>query len=63
MKYFTIYGDQFDKALENIEKKMIRCKESNVSLNIEKCCIMLTNGIVLGHHISSKAIQVDPTKV
>jgi hypothetical protein len=63
MDDFTTYGDKFDKALANLEKTLIRCKESNVSLSNEKCFMMLINGIVLGHRISSKGIQVDPTKV
>jgi hypothetical protein len=63
MDDFMTYGDEFDEALENLEKTLIRCKESNVSLSNEKFLMMLTDGIVLGHHISAKGIQVDPTKV
>jgi hypothetical protein len=63
MDDFTTYGDEFDEALEKLEKTLIRCKESNVSLRNEKCAMMLIYGIILGHHISSKGIQVDPTKV
>jgi len=63
MNDFTTYGDEFDEALKNPEKTFIRCKESNVALNNEKCLMMLTDGIVLGHCISVKSIQVDPTKV
>jgi hypothetical protein len=63
MDDFTTYGGEFDEALENLEKTLIRCKESNISLNNEKCAMMLTDGIILGHHISAKGIQVDPTKI
>jgi hypothetical protein len=60
MDDFTTYGDEFDEALANLENTLIRCKESNVSLSNEKCFMMETDGIVLGHHISEKGIQVDP---
>jgi hypothetical protein len=63
MDYFMTYGDKFDEALENLDKTLIRCKESNISLNNEKCFMMLADGIVQGHHISTKGIQVYPTKV
>jgi hypothetical protein len=63
MDDFMKYGDKFDEALENLEKTLIRCKEPNVSLSNEKYLIMLTNDIILGHHISAKGIQVDPAKV
>jgi len=63
MDDFTTYGNEFDEALSNLEKTSIRCKESNVALNNEKHAIMLTKSIILGHHISTKGIQVDPTKI
>jgi hypothetical protein len=34
----------------------------NLSLSHEKCQKLLTEGVVLGHHVSSKGIKVDPTK-
>jgi hypothetical protein len=63
MDDFTTYGDKFDEALANLENRLIRCMESNVSLSNEKCFMMATNGIVLGHRISEKGIRVDPKKI
>eukprot|EP00253_Pinus_taeda_P025248 PITA_25248 len=63
MDDFTIYGDSFKKALENLEKVLIRCKETNLSLCHEKCFMMFTEGIVLGHHVSGDGIKVDRSKV
>jgi hypothetical protein len=63
MNDFTTYGDEFDEALANLKKTMIRCKKSNVALGNEKCFMMLTYGIVPGHHSSTKGIQVDATQV
>jgi hypothetical protein len=34
---FSVYGDSFEKSLHNLEKVLIRCKESNVSLSHKKC--------------------------
>lgn len=63
MDDFTIYGNTFQEALENLEKVLIRCQEDNLALSHEKCKMMLTEGIVLGHHVSSTCIKVDPTKI
>jgi hypothetical protein len=52
MDDFTVYGDDFQQALDNLEKVLIRCKETNLSLSHEKSRMMLTEGIVLGHRIS-----------
>jgi hypothetical protein len=42
---------------------LIICKETNLSLSNEKSKIMLTEGIVLGHHISGSGMRVDPAKI
>ena len=60
---FCVYGNTFEDALENLEKILKRCIESNLSLSNKKCFMMLTEGIVLGHHISSSRIHVDPAKI
>eukprot|EP00253_Pinus_taeda_P010530 PITA_10530 len=63
MDDFIVYGNSFEEALENLEKVLIRCKETNLSLSHEKCFMMFTEGIVLGHHISGDGIKVDRSKV
>lgn len=63
MDDFTVYGSTFDVCLNNLEKVIKICIETNLSLNNEKCFMMLTKGIVLGHHISYFGIKVDPTKI
>ena len=63
MDDFFVYGNTFEDALKNLEKTLKRCIESNLSLSNEKCFMMLTKGIVLGHHISSSGINVDPAKI
>jgi hypothetical protein len=63
MDDFTMYGDTFQEALDNLEKVLIRCQETNLSLSNEKCHMLRTEGDVLGHHISPAGIQVDPSKI
>ena len=41
MDDFTVYGDTFEEAVENIEKIIIRCKEENLSLSHEKHFMMV----------------------
>jgi hypothetical protein len=63
MDDFTIYGNTYQEALDNIEKVVIRCQEMKLSLSHEKCKILLTEGVVLGHHVSSEGIKVYPAKI
>ena len=63
MDDFSVYGDSFQLCLENLEKVLIRCEETNLVLNWEKCHFMVTQGIVLGHIVSEKGIEVDKSKI
>ena len=58
-----MYGDTYDQCLENLGLVLERCEENNLVLNWENCHFMVTHGIVLGHIISGKGIEVDPSKV
>ena len=63
MDDFTAYGNTFQEDLDNLEKVLIRCQETNLSLIHEKFKMLLTEGIVLGHHVSSQGIKVYPAKI
>jgi hypothetical protein len=63
MDEFIVYGNTYQEALDNLEKVLIRCQEMNLSLSHEKCKMLLTEGVVLGHHVSSEGIQVYPMKI
>ncbi|RDX80305.1 Retrovirus-related Pol polyprotein from transposon 17.6, partial [Mucuna pruriens] len=63
MDDFTVYADSFDACLENLSKVLTRCKDTNLVLNFEKCHFMVTKGIVLGHLVSNKGIEVDKSKI
>lgn len=63
MDDFTVNGNTFTEAEDNLEKVLKRCIDTNLSLSHEKCHMLMNEGIVLGHLISSKGIQVDPKKI
>jgi hypothetical protein len=63
MDEFTPYGNSFDEALDNLDKVLQRCREMNLSLSNEKCNMMMNEGIVLGHHLFSRGIEVDKEKI
>ena len=63
MDEFTTYGQNFDEAHKNLDKFLQRCKEYNLSLNSEKCFMMMQERVVLGHFISPKGIEVDLAKI
>jgi hypothetical protein len=63
MDEFTPYGKSFDEVLDNLDKFLQRYREMNISLSSEKCNMMMNEVIVLGHHLSSKRIEVDKNKI
>ena len=52
-----------DNCLHNLDKVLQRCEETNLVLNWEKCHFMVNEGIVLGHKISERGIEVDRAKI
>ena len=58
----TIYGGTFEECLANLKTVLHRCIEKNLVLNWEKCHFMVNQGIILGHVISNKEIEVDKAK-
>ncbi|XP_075479386.1 uncharacterized protein LOC142520268 [Primulina tabacum] len=63
MDDFSVFGSSFDQCLHNISLVLQRCQEKNLVLNWEKCHFMVQEGIVLGHKVSSKGLEVDRAKV
>ncbi|GJU31904.1 reverse transcriptase domain-containing protein [Tanacetum coccineum] len=63
MDDFSMFGDSFDSCLNNLEQMLIRCKQAHLVLNWEKCHFMVTEGIVLGHKVSRKVLEVDKAKI
>ena len=61
MDDFTVHVDSFDECLHHLVLR--RCIETNLGLNFEKCHFMVEHGVVLGHVVSAKPIEVDKAKV
>src|SRR4051812_46706108 len=63
MDNFSVYRTSFDNCLHNLDEVLQRCEETNLVLNWEKCHFMVNEGIVLGHKISERGIEVDKAKI
>ncbi|KAG7559358.1 Ribonuclease H-like superfamily [Arabidopsis thaliana x Arabidopsis arenosa] len=63
MDDFSVYGSSFSSCLSNLCRVLSKCEETNLVLNWEKCHFMVKEGIVLGHKISEKGIEVDRAKI
>ena len=63
MDDFSIVGESFESCLANLSMALQRCVEFNLVLNWEKCHFMVKEGIVLGHKVSEKGIEVDRAKI
>ncbi|GJY45846.1 putative nucleotidyltransferase, ribonuclease H [Tanacetum coccineum] len=63
MDDFSVFGNSFNHCLGNLDKMLARCEETNLVLNWEKCHFMVNEGIVPGHKISGKGIEVDRAKI
>ena len=63
MDDFNVYGNSFNECLENFALVLKRCMETNLVLNWKKCHLMVDQGIVLGHVISTRGIEVDKYKI
>ncbi|GKB58346.1 reverse transcriptase domain-containing protein [Tanacetum coccineum] len=63
MDDFSVFGNSFSTCLTNLDKILKRCEDTNLALNWEKSHFMVKEGIVLGHKISKKGIEVDKAKI
>ena len=63
MDDFSVVGTSFEDCLANLCKILQRCEETNLVLNWEKCHFMVQEGIVLGHRVTSRGIEVDKAKI
>jgi hypothetical protein len=63
MDDFSVHGPDFDGCLANLSKILHRCHEVHLVLNWEKCHFMVNEGIVLGHVVSNRGIEVDRAKI
>ena len=52
-----------EECLHHLKLVLIMCKEKNLVLDWEKCNFLVKRGIVLGHVIYEKDIEVDKAKI
>jgi hypothetical protein len=57
MDSLSVYGTTFNNSLNNLDKVLETCEDTNLVLSWEKCHCMVQGGIVLGHKLSSKGIK------
>nr|GEY05991.1 reverse transcriptase domain-containing protein [Tanacetum cinerariifolium] len=62
MDDFSVSGDSFSTCLTNLEKMLKKCEDAKLALNWEISHFMVKEGIVLGHKILKKGIEVDKAK-
>nr|GEY19008.1 reverse transcriptase domain-containing protein [Tanacetum cinerariifolium] len=63
MDDFSVFENSFSTCLTNLENMLKRCEDTKLALNWEKSHFMVKEGIVLGHKISKKGIEVDKVKI
>nr|GEZ34580.1 reverse transcriptase domain-containing protein [Tanacetum cinerariifolium] len=63
MDDFSVFRNSFSTCLTNLERMLKRCEDTKLALNWEKIHFMVKEGIVLGHKISKKGIEVDKAKI
>ena len=62
MDDFSVYGTSFTSCLDNLSRILQHFEEANLVLNWEKCHFVVKEGIVIGHKVSGKGIEVDRAK-
>nr|GEU52153.1 reverse transcriptase domain-containing protein [Tanacetum cinerariifolium] len=63
MDDFSVFENSFSTSLTNLEKMLKLCEDTKLAQNWEKSHFMVKEGIVLGHKISKKGIEVDKAKI
>ncbi|XP_073033752.1 uncharacterized protein [Primulina eburnea] len=63
MCMMAIFADMVEEIMEVFMDDFSRCQEKNLVHKCEKCHFMVQEGIVLGHKVSSKGLEVDRAKV
>nr|GEW33857.1 hypothetical protein [Tanacetum cinerariifolium] len=63
MDDFLVFENSFSTCLTNLERMLKRCEDTKLALNWEKSHFIVKEGIILGHKISKKGIEVDKEKI
>ena len=59
---FAVFNEQ-DQYLEFMRKTFQRCWETRLKLHVGKCFMGMESGILLGHVVSRKGLDIDTDKV
>ena len=63
MDDFFMFGTTFEDCLHNLSKVLKHCIEINLILSWEKSHFMVREGIILGHIVSERKIEIDKAKI
>ena len=63
MENFSIFGDDFNSCLSHLTKILEVCVRKRLVLSWEKSHFMVREGVVLGHLVSGKGLEVDKAKI
>ncbi|KAJ9548063.1 LOW QUALITY PROTEIN: hypothetical protein OSB04_020606 [Centaurea solstitialis] len=63
MDDFSVIGTSFENCLVNLKRCLEKCESHDLILNWEKCHFMVQEGIVLGHLVSPRGLEVDKAKL
>ena len=63
MDDFYVFGDDFDSYLAHLTKILEVCVRKRLVLSWEKSHFMVQEGVVLGHLVSGKGLEVDKAKI
>lgn len=58
-----VFGETFEKTLQNLELVFGRFRSANLKLKPNKCTLFQTEVLFLGHIVSNKGISCDPGRV
>ena len=63
MDNFSVFGNDFESCLAHLTKILEVCVRKRLALSWEKSHFMVQEGVVLGHIVSSKGLEVDKAKI
>ena len=63
MDDFSVFEDDFDSCLTHLTKILEVCVRKRLVLSWEKSLFMVQEGVVLGHLVSGKGLEVDKAKI
>ena len=63
MNDFSVFGNDFESCLAHLTKILEVCIRKRLVLSWEKSHFMVREGVVLGHIVSGKGLEVDKVKI